>query len=133
LTGLDQRDDRSLLALGVLVDELLRVGQPEVLERGPRTTHPRLARHDLLVDLRSEPFGCPGRLGADFAPARLHQLAQRLAPGLLVRRVDEHAVDIEDCAGEARPRGARAALAAAIARGRRNVDRERGALAAAQL
>src|SRR5690242_7451699 len=63
------------------------VGYLEVLQSRSRAAHPRLARHSLLVDVGCKRLGRPGRLVADVAPLPLHQLAQRLTPCLLVRRV----------------------------------------------
>ena len=58
---------------------------------------------------------------------RLHQLPQRVAPGPLVRRVDEHAVHVEDRAAKARRCIGQATPAGRVA------DGERAALAGAQL
>jgi hypothetical protein len=97
VAGLDEPHHHLLLALGVLREaRAIVVGDVEVLQRRARAAHARLARHFLLVDLGRERFRRPGRPVADVAPLPLHQLAQRLAPRLLVRRVDKHAVDIED-------------------------------------
>jgi len=94
-SGLDELDHHRLLALGVCLDPGFGVGYLEVVERGAGAAHARLAGHHFLVDLRREAFGGPGRLIPDVAPLRLHQLAERVAPRRLVRRVDEHAVDVE--------------------------------------
>src|SRR5207247_2822428 len=56
----------------------------------------------LLVDVERERFRRPRRAVADVSPVRLHQLAQRLAPRLLVRRVDQHPVDVENRSPELR-------------------------------
>ena len=95
--GLDQAHDHRLLAIGVLGQAVVVViGHVEVRERGTGAVHSRLAGHLLLVDAGRERLRRPGRLIADIAPVVLHQLTQRLAPGLLVGRVDEHAVDVKD-------------------------------------
>src|SRR5918994_3929655 len=98
LAGLDQLDYHHLLAVAVLQGAPLGVGHPEVLQRGLRARVARLAGHDPLVDLRGELLGSVRRLALDVAPLVFHQLVQPLAPGLLVRRVDQHAVDVEDSA-----------------------------------
>src|SRR5436189_217148 len=72
------------------------VGNLKVLQGCLGATHPWLARDLRLVDVGGERLGRPGRLAADAAPLLLHQLAQRLPPRFLVRRIDEHAVDVED-------------------------------------
>src|ERR1700730_6939891 len=94
--GLDEPHYHLLLALGVHREARVVVGDVEVLQRRARAAQARFARHLLLVDLRRERLRRPGRPVADVAPLALHQLAQRLAPCLLVWRVDKHAVDIED-------------------------------------
>jgi len=96
LLSLDQLDDHHLLAVAVLAGSPLGVGHSEVLQRGLRARVTRLARHDPLVHLRRELFRSVRRLGPDVAPVVLHQLPQTLAPSLLVRRVHQHAVYVED-------------------------------------
>ena len=51
LAGFHQLEDHLLLALRVGVDADLGVGHLEVVERGARAAHARLARYHLLVDL----------------------------------------------------------------------------------
>jgi hypothetical protein len=87
-----------LLGRRIPLDPLLDVGDLEVLQRGPGSRHPRPARHHLLVHRRAEPLGRVARLVADVAPVALHQLLQRLPPGQLVWRVDQHTIHIEDAA-----------------------------------
>jgi hypothetical protein len=74
----------------------------EVLQHGQRACVAWLAGHDPLVDLQREPFGRVRRLIPDVTPRLLHELPQPLAPGILVRRVDQHAVNVEDGAPEIR-------------------------------
>src|SRR5207302_9386781 len=75
---------------------VLVVGNVEVLKRGAGAGQARLAGHLRLVDPRGERLRGPCGPVADVAPVGLHQLAQRLAPRLLVRRVDQDSVDVED-------------------------------------
>src|SRR5258708_9442940 len=72
------------------------IGASSSIPGPPVRRSSRLTRHLLLVEVRRKRLGRPGRLAADAAPLALHQLAHRLTPRLLVGRVDEHAVDVED-------------------------------------
>src|SRR5208282_1818652 len=102
VTRLDETHHHLLLALGVLDGALPGVGHLEIIQRGAGAAHPRLPRHVLLVNVGRERVRRPRGAVADGAPVRLHQLAQRLAPRLLVRRVDQHPVDVENCSPELR-------------------------------
>ena len=71
-------------------------GTPKYVQRGPGPGHPRHARHHLLVHRRGEPLRRPRGAVTDVAPLALHQLLQGLAPGQLVRGVDQNPVHVED-------------------------------------
>jgi hypothetical protein len=96
VAGLDEPDHHRLFTHRVFLGADSDIGHMEVLQGRPSAVHPSLARDLRLVDVGRERLGRPDRLVADMAPLALHQLTQRLTPCLLVRRVDEHAVDIED-------------------------------------
>jgi hypothetical protein len=93
---LDQLDDVLLLGGRVPVDPGVDVGHPEVLHGRAGAGQPGLARHEPLVHRGGEALGGPAGLVADAAPLALHQRPERLTPGQLVWRVDQHAVHVED-------------------------------------
>src|SRR5664279_4465804 len=84
------------MTIACLCAAYVAIGHVKVVQSGPGAVHARLARNLLLVDRGGKGLRRPGRGVADIAPFRFHQLAQRLPPRLLVGRVDEYAVDIED-------------------------------------
>src|SRR5271165_6543083 len=79
----DQPIDQRLLLLRILRRPCGRVRNAKPLERGPRAIHARLARDICLIERRRE----PGRIG---------EPGERLAPGPLVRRGHEYAIDVKD-------------------------------------
>jgi hypothetical protein len=93
---LDEPDDLLLLHGGVPLGPGLHIGDAEVLEGRAGAGQTRLARHEPLVHRRGEVLGRPAGLVADLAPLPLQQTPQRLAPGQLMGRVDQHAVHVED-------------------------------------
>src|SRR3712207_402470 len=98
LLSLDQLDDHLLLVVAVLPGSPLGVGHAEVLQRCLGALEAWLAGHLPLVDLRRELLGRIRGLTSYVAPLVLHQLTQPLAPRLLVGRVNQHAVHVEDSA-----------------------------------
>src|SRR5215469_2339631 len=74
----------------------LDVGDAEVLERRARASQSRPPRDYLLVDILGERVVRVARMVANVGPFGIHQLAERITPRLVVRRVHENAVYIED-------------------------------------
>ena len=71
LARLDELDDHLLLEVGVGAHaRAVGVGHAEVLQRGLRALHPRLARQDLLVDERREGVRASTSSGRGCPPTR---------------------------------------------------------------
>ena len=102
--GLEQLVHPPLLAPAVLLDAVLVLGELEMAQRGAGAAEGGLAGHPVAVEVGREPIGGVRGPVAEVAPARVHQMVERLAPGPLVGRVDEHAVHVEHRPLEARCR-----------------------------
>jgi len=94
LAGCDQRFEARLLDGSILVGALHRLGHREVLQRRECALEPGLAGHPGLVDLGRERAGMVG--GPQRVPLLAHQRRERFSPRTLMRRGDEHAIDVED-------------------------------------
>ena len=89
----------------------VRIGDAEVVEHRARAVLARAAGDVRGVDGVVERAGPPARARGDVGELALHELVQRLAPGALVRRVDEHAVDVEDGTAQRRRGSGTSAMA----------------------
>src|SRR6266498_1104091 len=100
LARLDQLLQAPLFPLRVLDGSSVGVADMEVVERGAGAAQVRLASYLLLVDCRRELLRAVADRGARRSPLGREQLPEGLAPGSLMGRGHQYAVDIEDRATE---------------------------------
>ena len=93
----DEVDESTLLGFGVRVHVLVvGVGHADGLEPSAGPVEARSPGHGALVALRRERAGLVPGVEGELRPGAGHEPVEGLAPCLLVRRVDEYAVHVED-------------------------------------